>query len=89
MASEWQVDAKITWRPELFPEGDHGDQDGFYKVENGEVKYADQELKRRVDSATMTWIKELEGQDINKLENVARVNQLFPEEWYNKLFPYR
>ena len=37
----------------------------------------------------MTWIKELEGQDINKLKNVARVNQLFPEEAYNKLFPFR
>jgi len=56
-----------------------------YKIENGVATFIGEEKNRLVESATMTWIGDLE--DIYSQSNVLLVLSLFSRADWQELFP--
>ena len=68
---------------DTFPDSNY--EADLYSVETGNVTWKPTVNKRRVESAQMVWIRELE--DIFDQPNVKLVNSIFTEEEWVSIFP--
>ena len=83
-------DAKILFDTEVtFPQADHVAASREYSVESGVVTFFDPEVQRRVTSAQMTWIKDINeaGEALSTYENVQLIKSFFSFNDWSTYFP--